>query len=96
MPLLAAAMSLMYRALVAAGLDALGLPHRTVAVPDWQPWLALADRNVAGIAVFNLMEAPPVRPEALLGAAAALELMGLPFTGSASGVRRAQRPVVGL
>ena len=32
------------------------------------------------------MEAPPGRPEALLGAAAALELMGLPFTGSAPGV----------
>ena len=72
--------------LVAAGLDALGIPHRIVAVPDWRPWLALADGNVAGTAVFNLMESPPGRPEALLGAAAALELMGLRFTGSASGV----------
>jgi len=73
-------------ALVAAGLDALGIPHQTVAVPDWRPWRALADDSVAGTVVFNLMEAPPGRPEALLGAAAALELMGLPFTGSASGV----------
>jgi D-alanine-D-alanine ligase len=75
--------------LVAAGLDALGIPHQTVAVPDWRPWLALADcngGNGAGTAIFNLMESPPGRPEALLGAAAALELMGLPFTGSASGV----------
>ncbi|MFY9821007.1 MAG: GNAT family N-acetyltransferase [Thermoanaerobaculia bacterium] len=71
--------------LVAAGLDALGIPHQTVAVPDWQPWRSLASDNGAGTAVFNLMEAPPGRPEALLGAAAALELMGLPFTGSASG-----------
>src|SRR4029077_17890343 len=36
--------------------------------------------------VFNLMEAPAGRPEALLGAAAALELLGLPFTGSPSRV----------
>ena len=73
-------------ALVAAGLDALGLPHQTVAVPDWRPWLPLAPLNVPGTAVFNLMEAPPGRPGALLGAAAALELMGLPFTGSAPGI----------
>jgi D-alanine-D-alanine ligase-like ATP-grasp enzyme/GNAT superfamily N-acetyltransferase len=72
--------------LVAAGLDALGIPHQTVAVPDWRPWLALSAPSVAGTVVFNLMEAPPGRPEALLGAAAALELMGLPFTGSAAGV----------
>lgn len=73
-------------ALVANGLDALGIPHQTVAVPDWRPWLALAEHSGTGTAVFNLMEAPAGRPEALLGAAAALELMGLPFTGSASGV----------
>src|SRR5450759_804125 len=72
--------------LVAAGLDALGIPHQTVAVPDWRPWLPLAGFTGAGTTVFNLMEAPPGRPEALLGAAAALELMGYPFTGSASGV----------
>jgi D-alanine--D-alanine ligase len=70
--------------LVAAGLDALSLPHQTVVVPDWRPWLHLA--AIPGTAVFNLMEAPPGRPGALLGAAAALELMGVPFTGSASGV----------
>ncbi|HEX3555790.1 MAG TPA: GNAT family N-acetyltransferase [Thermoanaerobaculia bacterium] len=73
-------------ALVAAGLDALGLPHQTVAVPDWRPWLPLAPLNGPGTTVFNLMEAPPGRPGALLGAAAALELMGYPFTGSAPGV----------
>jgi D-alanine-D-alanine ligase len=70
--------------LVAAGLDALGIPHQTVSIPDWRPWLRLHPEP--GLAVFNLMEAPPGRPEALLGAAAALELLGLPFTGSPSGV----------
>lgn len=73
-------------ALVAAGLDALGIPHQTVAVPDWRPWLPLAGFTGAGTTIFNLMEAPPGRPEALLGAASALELMLIPFTGSASGV----------
>jgi D-alanine-D-alanine ligase len=68
---------------VAAGLAALGVPHRIVPVPEWRPWGVLgAD---PGTVVFNLMEAPPGRPEALLGAASALELLGLPFTGSASG-----------
>ena len=70
-------------ALVAAGLEALGLPHRTVAVPDWQPWRHLTP--VPDEMVFNLIEAPPGRPAALLDAAAALELMGVPYTGSAPG-----------
>ena len=70
--------------LVAAGLDALSLSHQTVAVPDWRPWLHVPAEP--GTAVFNLIEAPPGRPEALLDAAAALELMGMPFTGSAPGV----------
>jgi D-alanine-D-alanine ligase len=68
---------------VAAGLAALGVPHRIVPVPEWRPWGVLAADP--GTVVFNLMEAPPGRPEALLGAASALELLGLPFTGSASG-----------
>ena len=71
-------------ALVSEGLESLGLPHETVAVPDWQPWLRLSPSP--GLTVFNLMEAPAGRPEALLGAAAVLELLGLPFTGSPSGV----------
>jgi D-alanine-D-alanine ligase len=66
--------------LVAAGLEALGLRHHTVAVPDRRPWLHLAAET--GTAVFNLIEAPPGRPQALLNAAAALALMGVPFTGS--------------
>jgi D-alanine-D-alanine ligase len=70
--------------LVAAGLEALGLAYEIVPIPDWQPWLRL--RPGPGLTVFNLMESPSGRPEALLGAAAALELLGLPFTGSPSGV----------
>jgi D-alanine-D-alanine ligase len=71
-------------ALVSTGLDGLGIPHQIAPMPDWQPWLCL--RPEPGTAVFNLMEAPAGRPEALLGAAAVLELLGLPFTGSPSGV----------
>jgi D-alanine-D-alanine ligase len=70
--------------LVSAGLESLGLSHETVTVPDWQPWLRIAPGP--DLTVFNLMEAPPGRPEALLGAAAVLELLGLPFTGSPPGV----------
>ena len=70
--------------LVAAGLEALGLAYEIVPMPDWQPWLRL--HPSPGLTVFNLMESPAGRPEALLGAAAALELLGLPFTGSPSGV----------
>lgn len=68
---------------VAAGLAALGVPYRIVPVPEWRPW-GVIDAD-PGTVVFNLMEAPPGRPEALLGAASALELLGVPFTGSASG-----------
>jgi D-alanine-D-alanine ligase len=71
-------------ALVVAGLDQLGIFAEIVPMPDWQPWRCL--RPAPGLAVFNLMEAPAGRPEALLGAAAVLELLGLPFTGSPSGV----------
>jgi len=71
-------------ALVAEGLDRLGILIEIVPMPDWQPWRRL--QPAPGMAVFNLMEAPAGRPEALLGAAAVLELLGLPFTGSPAGV----------
>ena len=70
--------------LVTAGLDALGLAHQAVAVPDWRPWLHVPVEP--GTAVFNLMESPPGKPAALLHAAAALELMAVPFTGSDAAV----------
>lgn len=70
--------------LVAAGLDGLGIPYEIVPVPDWKPWLRL-NGEAPGTTVFNLMEAPPGRPGALLDAAGALELLGFPFTGSPPG-----------
>ena len=66
--------------LVEAGLDALGLPHERVAVADWKPWLQL--RATPGTVVFNLVEAPPGRPHVQPASAAALDLLGLPYTGS--------------
>jgi D-alanine-D-alanine ligase len=71
-------------ALVSSGLEALGIPHRALAVPDWKPWLHLSAEP--GMVVFNLMEAPPGVPHVHPDAAAALELMELPFTGSPAGV----------
>lgn len=70
--------------LVAAGLTDLGIAHRVVAVPDWKPWLHLAAEP--GLVVFNLMEAPPGVPHVHPDAASALELMGIPFTGSPAAV----------
>lgn len=71
-------------ALVAATLKELGIPWLILAIPDWKPWLHLA--TDPGTVVFNLMEAPPGVPHVQPAAAAALELMGLPFTGSPSAV----------
>lgn len=68
--------------LVTSGLEALGIPCQAVAVPDWKPWLHLAPAS--GTVVFNLMEAPPGVPHVHPDAAAVLELMGVPFTGSSS------------
>ena len=70
--------------LVASGLNALGIPCRSLAIPDWKPWLHLAPEP--GMVVFNLMEAPPGVPHVHPNAAAVLELMGIPFTGSAADV----------
>ena len=70
--------------LVAAGLAALGIPYQILPVPDWKPWLHLSPQP--GMVVFNLMEAPPGVPHVHPDAAAALELMGVPFTGSPAAV----------
>ncbi|MFL6194648.1 MAG: GNAT family N-acetyltransferase [Thermoanaerobaculia bacterium] len=70
--------------LVKTGLDGLGIPHQTVPVADWKPWLHLTPEP--GTVVFNLMEAPPGEPDRHPDAAAALELLGLPFTGSPASV----------
>ena len=68
--------------LVTAGLEALGIPCQSLAIPDWKPWLHLSPDP--GTVVFNLMEAPPGVPHVHPDAAAALELMGVPFTGSSA------------
>ncbi|HEY9420741.1 MAG TPA: hypothetical protein VIW92_04955, partial [Thermoanaerobaculia bacterium] len=68
--------------LVTAGLEALGVPCQALAIPDWKPWLHLAPSP--GTVVFNLMEAPPGVPHVHPDAAAVLELMGVPFTGSSA------------
>lgn len=69
--------------LVVAGLEALEITHQALAVPDWKPWLVLSPEP--GTVVFNLMEAPPGVPHVHPAAAAALELLSLPFTGSQAG-----------
>jgi D-alanine-D-alanine ligase len=81
---------------VRAGLAALGIPASQVAVAGGRPWEVLppavigagahgADiADIAGIVVFNLVEAPPGAPWLHTGNAAALELLGLPFTGSSA------------
>jgi len=66
--------------LVATGLADLGIPYQILPVLDWKPWLHLAAEP--GMVVFNLMEAPPGVPHVQPDAAAALEVMGIPFTGS--------------
>lgn len=68
--------------LVTSGLEALGIPCQALAIPDWKPWLHLAP--APGTVVFNLMEAPPGVPHVHPDAAAVLELMDVPFTGSSS------------
>ncbi len=65
---------------VASGLAALGLPYSAFAVPGWKPWLYVAADP--GTVAFNLFESPPAVPSAHSSAAAAMELMNLPFTGS--------------
>ncbi|HEX6901554.1 MAG TPA: D-alanine--D-alanine ligase [Thermoanaerobaculia bacterium] len=70
--------------LVASGLNALKISCEALAIPDWQPWLHLTPEP--GMVVFNLMEAPPGVPHVHPDAAAALELMEIPFTGSSAAV----------
>jgi D-alanine-D-alanine ligase len=65
------------------GLAALGVPHATVAVDAGRVWEHAAE--LAGAVVCNLLEAPPGRPELHAAATAALELLGIPFTGSPAG-----------
>ena len=65
--------------LLEEGLDALGWPHTTLAVAGGRVWEHEA--ALAGSVVCNLLEAPPGRPQLSASATAALELLGVPFTG---------------
>jgi D-alanine-D-alanine ligase len=62
------------------GLEALGIPHATIAVEAGRVWEHAS--ALAGAVVCNLLEAPPGRPMMHAAATAALELLGVPFTGS--------------
>jgi D-alanine-D-alanine ligase len=64
------------------GLRALGIPHTTVAVEGGRVWEHAEE--LAGAVVCNLLEAPPGRPMLHAAATAALELLGVPFTGSSA------------
>lgn len=68
--------------LVTGALAAGGEPFEVVAVDGGRVWEALARRP--GVVVFNLLEAPPGSPQLQSAATAALELLGLPFTGAAA------------
>jgi D-alanine-D-alanine ligase len=68
--------------LVEAGLEALGISHATVAVQEGRVWEHAEE--LAGAVVCNLLEAPPGRPMLHAAATAALELLGVPFTGSSA------------
>jgi D-alanine-D-alanine ligase len=81
-------------ALVEDALALLGIPAERAAVVDGRPWESppIAAARATGVpgeprtVVFNLVEAPPGAPYIHTGNAAALELMGIPFTGSPSSV----------
>jgi D-alanine-D-alanine ligase len=80
--------------LVAGALGELGIEVTRLAVTDWRIWedLAALGRFASGTKagkgggtlVFNLVEAPPGVPGVHPATAAALELMGLPFSGSSA------------
>ncbi len=62
------------------GLAALGVPFTVAAVAGGRVWERAAE--LSGSLVCNPLEAPPGRPQAHAAATAALELLGVPFTGS--------------
>jgi D-alanine-D-alanine ligase len=64
------------------GLEALGIPHTTISVEQGRVWEHAAE--LAGAVVCNLLEAPPGRPGLNAAATAALELLGVCFTGSSA------------
>jgi D-alanine-D-alanine ligase len=70
--------------LVESGLAALGIPAARVAAVGREQVERLRGEADDGLVVLNLVEAPPGAPEVHSLAAAALELLGLPYTGSSA------------
>jgi D-alanine-D-alanine ligase len=76
--------------LVAGALAELGIAVTRLPIAGWRIWEDLAGLGLAGGAgdpgtvVFNLVEAPPGLPGVHPATAAALELLGLPFSGSSA------------
>ncbi len=70
-------------ALVQEGLDELGVASKVVVVDEHRVWETI--RPDRGEVIFNLVEAPPGSPQLQSAAAAVLELLGVPFTGSRAG-----------
>ena len=64
------------------GLTALGVSHVTLAVCGGRVWEHAA--ALIGTVACNLLEAPPGRPQLHTAATAALEILGVPFTGSSA------------
>ncbi len=67
---------------VIGALAKLGVAAERVAVPDGRAWEVLDGQR--GTVVFNLVESAPGAPTQQAAAAGVLELLGLPFTGSAA------------
>lgn len=67
-------------ALVECGLAELDLPAERAPVRAGRVWEVIAPQP--GVVVFNLVEAPPGAAHEQLAATAALELLGVPFTGA--------------
>jgi D-alanine-D-alanine ligase len=73
--------------LVAGALAGLGIETTRLPVAGWRIWEDLATGApplAPGSLVFNLVEAPPGVPGVHPATAAALELLGLPFSGSSA------------
>lgn len=69
---------------VEAGLEELGIPAVRASVAGREIFERLRQEPRNGTVVFNLIESPPGNPNHHCAATAALELLGLPYTGSSS------------
>lgn len=67
---------------VVGGLSELKIAHEVVPVTVGRVWEVLRPHKRA--VVVNLVESPPGAPHLQVGAAAVLEVLGIPFTGSGS------------